>query len=295
MSDCDEHGVRILSYVDNCLHGQELDDFRAHLEQCSNCRASVETERSLSQLLRRSRPLYSAPPALRERVAAIVEQPHLGRGRESGAFYAVFLRMLGSWLTDPARRVARLRLLAASLAVTAMLLAFVPHFLRQARAADYVESAVTTHRGYLDGKLSPGLQSNSPEQVTAWFNGKVPFTFRLPRAQGTLESIPTYQLTGGTLVKYRGKPAALVTYKKHNEQISLLVASADSAVVAGGDEVRSGKLIFHYRADQGFHVVTWSNHGLSYALVSSVSGSARESCMVCHQTMADRQNFSPAR
>jgi hypothetical protein len=70
----------------------------------------------------------------------------------------------------------------------------------------------------------------------------------------------------------------------------LLVASAGSAVVAGGDEVRSGKLTFHYRTDQGFNVVTWNNHDLSYALVSSVSGSARESCMVCHQSTADHQN-----
>ena len=72
-----------------------------------------------------------------------------------------------------------------------------------------------------------------------------------------------------------------------------MVASTDSAVVAGGDEVRAGNLIFHYRTDQRFKVVTWSNHGLSYALVSSVSGSARESCMVCHQSMADHHNFSP--
>ena len=92
-------------------------------------------------------------------------------------------------------------------------------------------------------------------------------------------------------MKYRGKPAALVTYQKLTERISLLVASTDSAVVAGGDEVRAGNLIFHYRTDQRFKVVTWSNHGLSYALVSAVSGSARESCMVCHQSMADYHNF----
>jgi predicted solute-binding protein len=82
-----------------------------------------------------------------------------------------------------------------------------------------------------------------------------------------------------------------VTYQKQNEKISLMVASADSAVVAGGEEIRSGKLTFHYRTDEGFNVITWTNHDLSYALVSSVSGSARESCMVCHQSMTDHQKF----
>lgn len=292
MSACSENGARILSYLDGRLRGQELDDFRSHLEECSNCLAKVETERALSQLLHRSRPLYSAPAELRGRVAAVVEEHATSALARNGVAQGV-LRMPRSGWADKARRVATLRLLAASLAVAAMLLAFVPHFVRQARAADYVETAVAAHRNYLDGKLSPELQTNSPEQVTAWFSGKVPFSFRLPRAQVTLQSLPAYQLTGATLVKYRGKPAALVTYQKQTERISLLVASTDSAVVAGGDEVRAGNLIFHYRTDQRFKVVTWSNHGLSYALVSSVSGSARESCMVCHQSMADHHNFSP--
>ena len=292
MRACGENGARILSYLDGRLRGQELDDFRSHLKECSNCLARVETERALSQLLHWSRPLYSARAELRGRVAAVVEEhatsPLARNGVAQGA-----LRMPRSGWADKARRVARFRLLAASLAVAAMLLAFVPRFVRQARAADYVETAVATHRNYLDGKLSPELQSNSPEQVTAWFNGKVPFAFRLPRARVTLESLPAYQLTGASLVKYRGTPAALVTFQKQNERISLLVASTDSAVVAGGDEVRSGNLIFHYRTDQRFKVITWSNHGLSYALVSSVSASARESCMVCHQSMTDHHNFSP--
>jgi anti-sigma factor RsiW len=163
------------------------------------------------------------------------------------------------------------------------------------RAANYVEAAVATHRSCLDGDLPLELHSNSPEQVAAWFSGKVPFPFRLPKAQVAPDSLPAYQLTGASLVKYRGKLAALVTYQKQKEKISLLVASADSAVVAGGEEVRSGKLTFHYRTDEGFNVVTWTNHGLSYALVSSVSGPARESCMVCHQSIADQQNFRPAR
>ena len=288
MSPCDEVSLKALRYLDDRLQGQELRDFRAHLEVCPNCRASVETERALSRLLHRSRPLYSAPPALRARVAVAVEK-HSGPILASENFYKRLLRSVGNGFADPVRRVVRLRLLAATLAVTAMLLAFVPNAVRQVRAADYVETAVTTHRSYLDGNLALGIRSDSPEQVSSWFTGKVPFQFRLP--QSTPGSIPTYQLAGASLVSYRGSPAALIIYEKQKERISLLVASSQSAAVAGGDEVRSGALTFHYRTDQGFKVVTWSNHGLTYALVSAVAGSARESCMVCHQSMADHQNF----
>jgi anti-sigma factor RsiW len=292
MNPCDEYSVKRSYYLDDRLQARELDDFRAHLEECAHCRAEVEADQAVSRLLHGSRPLYLAPATLRARVSAAVEQHAASIGaRES--FYERLLRIVGGGLADQAQRVARLRLLATTLVVTAVFLAFVPNAVRQVRAANYVETAVASHRSYQHGNLALGIRSDSPEQVTSWFTGKVPFQFRLP--QFTPGSIPTYQLAGASLVSYRGSPAALVIYQKQKEKISLLVASSQSAVVAGGEEVRSGTLMFHYRTDQGFKVVTWSNHGLSYALVSSVSGSARESCMVCHQSMADHQNFRSGR
>ena len=98
-------------------------------------------------------------------------------------------------------------------------------------------------------------------------------------------------MTGATLASYKGTPAALVTYEGQAGKITLLVASIKSAVVAGGDEVHFGKLIFHYRNNDDYRVITWSNHGLAYALVSSVSGPAKGSCLVCHQNMADREKY----
>jgi hypothetical protein len=74
----------------------------------------------------------------------------------------------------------------------------------------------------------------------------------------------SYRLTGASLVHYRGSPAALVTYEKESQTISLLVASSRSAVVVGENKVRFGNLTFHHRTDDGFKVITWSNHGLSY-------------------------------
>ena len=162
---------------------------------------------------------------------------------------------------------------------------------RNVQAASYIETAVETHRTYLEGRLPSGLQTASPEAVASWFAGKVPFDFRLPAADSILEKNPAYRLTGAALVNYKGKPAALVTYETQNDKISLLVVSSASAVIAGGDEVHFGNLTFHYHNDSAFRVIAWANHGLSYALVSSVSGPAQASCLVCHQNMADGGNF----
>jgi anti-sigma factor RsiW len=174
------------------------------------------------------------------------------------------------------------------LLVVSVCLIFAPNVVRRVHAARYVETAVAAHRSYLEGSLAPEIRSDSPAFVTAWFAGKVPFDFRLPAAR---DSNPPYRLAGARLVNYRGHHAALVIYETQREKISLLVTSNKWAAIAGGDEVGSGNLVFHYFGRENFKVITWSNHGLSYALVSSLSASARESCLVCHQNMSDREVF----
>jgi mycothiol system anti-sigma-R factor len=68
MKGCDDYGETIQLYLDWELSGQDFEDFPAHLEQCEACRTELEAEERLSALLQRSRPLYSAPDALRARV-----------------------------------------------------------------------------------------------------------------------------------------------------------------------------------------------------------------------------------
>src|SRR5258705_11473771 len=118
-------------------------------------------------------------------------------------------------------------------------------------------------RSIADISKAPEIQSDSPTLVSAWFAGKVPFDFRLPAAR---DNNPFYRLAGGRLGSYRGHNAALVIYETQKEKISLLVASTKCAARAGGDEVHSGNLLFHYFSPGKLKVITWSNNGLSYAL-----------------------------
>ena len=290
MNSCHEYAIKTLRYLDSGLEGRELEDFLWHVDSCANCRALLEAERALSQTLQRSRPLYSAPAKLRDRMSVVTPQPS---GLDRGQRLADQRRfgILGKIVRRVLERLSSWRIIVPAAAVVALCLAFVPNLVRKVQAASYVGTAVATHRSYLSGSPPPGLQTTFPEAVSAWFRGKVPFDFRLPSAEPSPEKSPAYRLADAAVVSYRGTPDALVMYETQNEKISQLVDSSSSAIVAGGDEVRFGKLTFHYRTASGFRVITWSNHDLSYALVSSVSGSARASCLVCHQNMADRSNF----
>jgi anti-sigma factor RsiW len=279
MKPCDDLNVDLLRYLDNDLSEQGFKYLRAHLDTCVYCQDRLERERALSRFLHESRPLYSAPAELRSQVSAAIERNSL--------------RYRSRW--DRWRRVSPLvlswkMLVPAALAIALCLMA-VPNIVQNVRAASYVETALTNHNRYLHGELSPGIRTKSPEAVTAWFADKLPFQFRLPSSEAALQANPTYQLAGASLVQYRGIPAAMVHYEAPSGMISLLVESSKAAVVAGGDESHYGALMFHYRNEGRFKVITWSAHNLSYALVSSIASSAQESCIVCHQSMADHGQF----
>jgi hypothetical protein len=60
------------------------------------------------------------------------------------------------------------------------------------------------------------------------------------------------------------------------------------ALATGGVEAAFKKVSFHYYTVQDYKVVTWSVHGLTYALVSEEGNRTQRSCMVCHSAMRDR-------
>jgi hypothetical protein len=47
-------------------------------------------------------------------------------------------------------------------------------------------------------------------------------------------------------------------------------------------------LTFHFNSIFGFKVITWSDRGLTYALVSDLEERGLQSCIVCHQGTKDR-------
>jgi hypothetical protein len=283
MKGCEDYSATIHIGHDKELSGPDLEDFLAHLTGCETCRTELEAEESLSSLLQRSRPLYTAPDALRARIIQAAESLH--------AHVPLRERMARAFSRLPRRTLNRPAFVAAILVATAGSLV-VPGIVRQSNANSYIESAIAAHRGLVDGSLPLEVQSGSPSEVTAWFAGKVPFNFRLPSSHEQPGVEQVYRLIGGRLVNYKDGYVALVAYQMGQQKISLLVSSSSSAASAGGEEIRSGGILFHYSKEENLNVVTWSNHGLTYALVSSLPGSGRQSCLVCHQNLADRAQSS---
>jgi mycothiol system anti-sigma-R factor len=291
MKDCGrDYGATMELYLDKELIGPDLEEFRAHLEACATCRVELEVREELSRLLHRSRPLHSAPDALRDRVMRTTELLPSSAPYTPLRLRRHILRVLARPVQSAGRGLRHWSMLVAAILLVAAGLLPIPGILRQVSANSYIDAAVAAHRSSLNGSLPLEVKSESPSAVTAWFAGKVPFNFRLPEAEEEVGHAQVYRLTGGRLVNYKDGYAALVSYQMQQQTISLLVSSSKSAAAAGGEEVPSGGIVFHYSKQMGFAVITWSTHGLTYALVSSLPGSGRQSCMVCHQNMANSRS-----
>lgn len=288
----DDYRSMIPLFLDNELSGNELEDFQIHLIDCTDCKELLAEKQALSQLLHRNRPLYEAPEVLRTRVFGILSSEVRSGLHARERLRQRVLRLLAAARRSATEPTLRWKQLAAVGLVIVFTVLFVPQMVQRAHANAFVEAAAATHRSYLEGNLPMEIHTSSPSAVTAWFAGKVPFRFQLPESQQLLNGQQIYQLNGSRLVNFRGSYAALTTYEMPGDKISLLVVPTTSARAEGGEAVQSGKLMFHYHAVGNFKVITWSNHGLTYALVTSLPGSAQQSCLVCHQNMADHLKFS---
>jgi mycothiol system anti-sigma-R factor len=282
LSSCEHYRERILLYFDGLSSEADGRRFREHLQACESCRGHAEQEQHLSQLLSAAPLTDTAPQELRARVQQLLENaiPLSAWERFLEALRSRFRPHLAG------RAVAGV---AGALVLCVVLM--IP-FGERVFAGTFIRAAVDAHHRYESGAMPLELQSNAPASVTSWIQQRVPFHFRLPEKERSPNQPVEYRLSGASILDYRKKKVALVVYQMQTKEISLLVAPADSAILTGGQEVRIGKLAFHYRSSGDLQVITWSNHGLAYALVSpQKGGTAEASCLVCHQDMADHGVF----
>jgi anti-sigma factor RsiW len=148
--------------------------------------------------------------------------------------------------------------------------------------------AVSTHKQHVQGKLDLDVRSDSPSLLNEWLNANSPFSVALPVSPDAPGEERPYRVEGARLVQIGAKTAAYIVYQIETGPVGLLVTPVSVAVASGGIQVDFKKVSFHYSMIAGYKVVTWSVHGLTYALISQEGNTTQRSCMVCHAAMGDR-------
>ena len=152
----------------------------------------------------------------------------------------------------------------------------------------FAEFAVLTHRQQFRERLAFDVRSDSSRDLNEWLKSKSPFSLALPASPAMPGEERPYHLDGARLVPVNGRTAAFIAYHMRTSPVSLIVAPDLVAVASGGTVVDYKKVSFHYNTVEGYKVVTWSVHGLTYALVSEEGNRTQTSCMVCHSDLRDR-------
>lgn len=153
---------------------------------------------------------------------------------------------------------------------------------------EFAQFAAAAHERHLRGNLTLEIKTDSQPALTQWLEEKSQFSVALPvSSEAPREQLP-YRIEGARLVKIGNNTAAYIAYQMRPEDVSLIVAPVSAAVASGGVEAAFSKVTFHYYAIRDYKVVTWSVHGLTYALVSAEGKQTQRSCMVCHSAMGDR-------
>jgi anti-sigma factor RsiW len=250
-------------YLDDELQEGERLAVEAHIKGCADCRAALDAERQLISAIRKARPVYKTPASLQAKIGKMLQEGASHR-RSSFPF----------WVP-----VAACALLALGLALS-WFAATGPF--REDRTP-FVDTAVKTHLRYLEGQLPLEILSDSPEKISAWFVGKLGFNLKLPDYPHRPAEPKPYQVEGARLVGFKEDYAAYVVYRLNGHPISLLVTADSVAKPAGGEEIPWEGLRFHFQSVAGWKVLTWSDDGLTYALVSNLEERGQASCIVCHQ------------
>lgn len=273
MEKCEDIQKQMSFYLDGELHADEFTAFEAHLAGCPSCSQDLIHERDFVGIVRGARPLHTASDDLRRRVEGLLEsaQPTTSSWRGQRRALAIaacvliaFLSLFGYW---------RYRESGSP---------------NVAPPSELARMAVDSHLRRLRGQLPLEISSESPEEISGWFRDKVSFSLTLPNYQGASGQELLYRLEGARLVAFRNDYAACVAYRMRQRPITLIVTSNAVAMPAGGEEIRSKGLNFHYDAIDGLKVITWADRGLTYALVSDLEERGQQSCIVCHAGTRDR-------
>jgi anti-sigma factor RsiW len=122
------------------------------------------------------------------------------------------------------------------------------------------------------------VEGHNAAVLSEWLTERVGFKVVLPKLEDS-----TLVFKGGRLVQLESATAAVLSFQRNGEPVSLGIAprhAAGSLADARTELFRNMK--FTTRTLRGLSVISWSEGELSYALVSRVPATGRASCVVCH-------------
>jgi anti-sigma factor RsiW len=240
--NCNEASRALQAYADGELDAGTAEAIGLHVKRCADCGSEYLRLKNLSYRLRREVPYFSAPAALRERLAArFAETP------PAPALPRTALR--GRWNFFAGGALA-----GCVASVFAMLLGTAA--LEMVASDDRAQEAVTRHvSATLDHGLVAVLSSDQ-HTVKPWLSARLDYS---PPVEDLANE--GYPLVGGRVDTLQRQPVATLVYRHRQHTIDVYVRPLEG-------DVRAPSL----RTVRGFNVAQAYGADMEWVAVSDMSG-----------------------
>lgn len=247
---CEQWREKLDLYVDSAQDpslapsvAKELADLEEHLRSCTSCSSEALNRLQLKRATRAAAARYLPSPEFRLRVKESIQPKR-----------------------NPARRRIWIPSLAAASVLILLAAVSAQIWMRRSERQAAVTQLVDLHVATIASANPIDVVSTDRHTVKPWFQGKLPFTFNLPE----LANSP-YKLVGGKVAYLQNSPGAQLLFELRKHELSVfIVQNQRSLTLPGGvaTESRPSDL-----RQNGFNVESWSQDGLSYAVVSDAGPS----------------------
>lgn len=200
-----------------------------------------DEDTELSKAIKAQATRYAAPPALRERIVAALNQAEPVKAAPPRRPFQTFWQQWGGMGAAFACGVVASLVLGSFQAAPGE-----EDRLSQEIVAGHVRSLMVDHLA--------DVASTDQHTVKPWFSGKLDFS--PPVHDLAMQGFP---LLGGRLDYLDGRPVAALVYRRQQHTINLFVWPASGT--------RSVKLL----SRQGFNMTDWSDSGMQFWAVSDLS------------------------
>jgi len=234
--ECKELQELVHRYVDDELTADLRRAAEAHIELCAECRRLVRKEKGWQQATRRAGTYYTAPEAVRERIAGMTRRAAASRA---------------------APPMWRGYAMAASLLVAVALSSAVTAVLVSPTASSRIEQDVVAgHVRSLQMDHMIDVASSDQHTVKPWFHGKLDYA--PPVEDYAAEG---FALVGARLDYVNHRNVAALVYRHGEHPINLFI------LPGGGADKMPGALV-----DSGYNILHWTKDGMIFWAVSDLNG-----------------------
>ena len=237
--ECHEARQLVSAYVDAELDPAKNLEIDRHVQACAACAQALADLEGLRARVKNDSTYFHPPPGLRSRIQASLPRERYFRP--------------AIWSLPRLPLAVAASLLVGAIAGWGLGLVLPP----RPSGAPLSDELIASHvrSGMLPGHRVD-IESSDQHTVKPWFEGKVDFAPPVPQLRD--EGFP---LIGGRLDYFDGKRVAALVYQRRQHFMNVFIWRSD----AGGEPGA------HEGSRQNFHMVHWTQAGLSFWAVSDLN------------------------